>query len=102
MNTPIRSAETSVDVLEIAKGESQSSAGFTEPSGALPSYTLKRATPARSRSAPTCRTIITSWSSAASSVPRMQIAVMTTMYATARTMIAVFDPAAASAPERPR
>ena len=33
MKTPIRSAETSVDVLSMANGESQSSSGFVEPSG---------------------------------------------------------------------
>jgi hypothetical protein len=40
MKTPMSSAETSVDVLSIANGDSQSSCGFEEPAGALPSYTL--------------------------------------------------------------
>ena len=34
-----------------------------------------------------------------SSVPRMQIAVMTTMYATASTITAVLEPAASSQPK---
>ncbi len=98
MNTPTSNAETSVDVLEMAKGENQSSSGFDEAAGAVPSYTLYSATPAKRRSAPTWRTINTSWIAPVSSVPMMQIAVITTMYATARVITAGFEAAADSQP----
>ena len=87
-------------VLEsTAKGENQESSGSIEPAGASSEATLASATPAKSRSAPTWPMIITFCTWAESSVPRMQIAVITTMIATASDTTAPFDAAAPSQPK---
>jgi hypothetical protein len=99
MKTPIRSAEMSAVVESTAKGENHESSGSMEPARASFEATLASATPAKSRSAPTWPMIITFCRRAESSVPRMQIAVITTMIATARLTTAPFEAAAPSQPK---
>jgi len=98
MKTPRRSADTRAEKSATAKGENHDASGEADSSVPLPVQTLISATAAKTRSASTWHSVSTFCSRADSSVPITQIAVMTTITATARTVTATFDPAAPCAP----